>query len=142
MKWQPMKRSILLYGLAVAAGATLLQWLEYRYLVRMTSTPIYVAAISVFFIALGAWTGYRLARPESAGEFERNEEAMGYLGISPREYEVLELLARGHTNREIAEALFVSPNTVKTHLSNVYDKLGASRRTQAVRKARSLRLIP
>lgn len=137
-----MKRSILLCGLAIAAGATLLQWLEYRYLMRMTSTPIYVAALSLFFIALGVWTGYRLARPESTGEFERNEKAMGYLGISPREHEVLELLARGHTNREIAEALFVSPNTVKTHLSNVYDKLGVSRRTQAVRKARSLRLIP
>lgn len=137
-----MKRSILLYGLAVALGATLLQWLEYRYLVRMTSTPVYVGAISLFFIVLGIWTGYRLARPEPSEEFERNEDAMSYLGISGREHEVLELLARGHTNREIAEALFVSPNTIKTHLSNVYDKLGVSRRTQAVQKARSLRLIP
>lgn len=137
-----MKRSILLYGLAVALGATLLQWLEYRHLVRMTPTPVYIGAIAVFFIVLGIWTGHRLARPEPAEEFERNEEAMGYLGISPREHEVLELLARGHTNREIAERLFVSPNTVKTHLSNVYDKLDVSRRTQAVRKARSLRLIP
>lgn len=137
-----MKKSILLYGLAVAAGATLLQWLEYRHLVRMTSTPVYVGAISLFFVGLGIWVGYRLARPEPPQAFERNEDAMSYLGISPREHEVLELLAHGHSNREIAETLFVSPNTVKTHLSNIYEKLGVSRRTQAVREARSLRLIP
>lgn len=137
-----MKKSILLYGLAVALGATALQWLEYHHLLRTTSTPVFVAAIALFFIVLGAWTGYRLAPSGSTEEFERNEEAMSYLRISSRENEVLELLARGCSNREIAEALFVSPNTVKTHLSNVYEKLGVSRRTQAVRKARSLRLIP
>lgn len=137
-----MKKSILLYGLAVALGATLLQWLEYRYLVRMMSTPIYVGAIALVFIVLGIWIGHRLARPEPPEEFERNDEAMGYLGITPREHEVLELLARGHSNREIAETLFVSPNTVKSHLSSLYAKLEVSRRTQAVRKARSLRLIP
>lgn len=137
-----MKKSILLYGLAVAVGAALLQWLEYRYLVRMVSTPAYVAVVALVFIVLGVWIGTRLAGPEAPEEFERNDEAMNYLGISPREHEVLELLARGHSNREIAKALFVSSNTVKTHLSRLYGKLEVSRRTQAVRKARSLRLIP
>lgn len=137
-----MKKSILLYGSAVAVGAALLQWLEYRYLVRMASTPAYVAVVALIFIVLGVWIGTRLAGPEVAEEFERNDEAMNYLGISPREHEVLELLARGHSNREIAKALFVSSNTVKTHLSRLYGKLEVSRRTQAVRKARSLRLIP
>lgn len=137
-----MKRSILLYGLAVALGAALLQWLEYRYLVRMASTPAYVAAVALVFIVLGVWIGTRLARPEAPEQFERNEEAMRYLGVTPREHQVLELLARGHSNREIAKALFVSSNTVKTHVSRLYGKLDVSRRTQAVRKARSLRLIP
>lgn len=108
----------------------------------MASTPVYVAVVALVFITLGIWIGTRLARPEAPEEFERNEEAMEYLGISPREHEVLELLARGHSNREIAKALFVSSNTVKTHLSRLYGKLDVSRRTQAVRKARSLRLIP
>lgn len=137
-----MKKPILFYGLAIALGALLLQWLEYQYLVRVASTPLYVGAVALVFVVLGIWIGHRLARPEPPESFERNDEAMDYLGISPREYEVLELLARGHSNREIAKALYVSTNTVKTHLSNVYEKLEVSRRTQAVGKARSLRLIP
>lgn len=137
-----MKRSVLVYGLAIALGAAILQLLEYRYLIRMGSTPVYVLAVALVFIGVGIWIGHRLARPEPPGEFERNEEALDYLGISPREYEVLELLARGPSNREIAKALHVSPNTVKSHLASVYRKLEVSRRTQAVQKARSLGLIP
>ena len=137
-----MKRQILAYGVAIALGATLLEWLEFRYLVRRMSAPLYVSAISVLFVALGLWMGHKLARPAPPTSFQRNEEAMKYLGITPREYEVLELVARGDSNRAIAKALFVSPNTVKTHLSSLYGKLEVSRRTQAVRKARSLRLIP
>lgn len=136
-----MTRTILLYGLAVALGAALLRWIEYRYLVRTMSTPLYVAAVASVFVVLGIWIGTRLGRRGPSGEFEVNAEAMDYLGISPREHEVLELLAHGHTNREIARALYVSPNTVKSHLSNLYRKLEVSRRTQAVRKARTLRLI-
>lgn len=137
-----MRKSIVVYGVAVAGGALLLQWLEYRTLVRMGSTPLYVTAVALVFIVLGIWIGYRLARPEPVEGFEKNEQALGYLGITPREYEVLELLARGHSNREIAKTLFVSPNTVKTHLASVYEKLEVSRRTQAVQKARTLNLIP
>lgn len=137
-----MKKSIVWYGLAIAGGAFLLQWLEYQYWVRVVSTPLYVAAIALVFIVLGIWIGHLTARPAPRVEFETNERALDTLGISPREHEVLELLARGHSNREIARTLYVSPNTVKTHLSSLYGKLDVSRRTQAVQKARSLSLIP
>lgn len=137
-----MKRWMVLYGLAVAGGALLLQWLEYRTLVRMGSAPLYVAAVALVFIVVGIWIGHRTARPGPREAFEINQQALDYLGISPRELDVLDLLARGHSNREIAGALFVSPNTVKSHLASLYQKLEVSRRTQAVQKARSLRLIP
>ena len=107
-----------------------------------TSTEIYVAIIALLFTALGALVGHRLTATTARGIFERNVQAIDYLGISKRECEVLELLALGHSNREIAEALFVSPNTVKSHLGRLYEKLEVSRRTQAIQKARTLRIIP
>lgn len=138
-----MKKSILLYGLAVAGGAFVLQWLEYRTMVRRGSTPLYVGAVALIFIVLGVWIGRRVYRPPAGGDtFEPNRRALDYLGISARELEVLDFLARGHSNKEIAKALFVSPNTVKTHLAHLYQKLEVSRRTQAVQKARALHLIP
>ncbi len=90
---------------------------------------------------LGVWVGNKLTPKKQVAEFQRNEEALSYLGISEREYDVLLLLAEGLSNKEIAESLFVSLNTVKTHLNNLYSKLEVSRRTQAVQKARELRLI-
>ncbi len=137
-----MKKSILVYSLAVASGAFLLQWLEYQYAVRIFSTEIYVVIIALLFTALGVWAGLRLAAPHAKEPFERNVQAIDYLGISKREYDVLELLAKGHSNREIAETLFVSANTVKSHLARLYEKLEVSRRTQAIEKARTLRIIP
>ena len=137
-----MKKSILLYSLAVASGAFLLQWLEYQYAVRVFSTEIYIAIIALAFVALGVWVGLRLSAPPVRESFERNANAIEYLGISKREYEVLELLAQGHSNQEIAKTLFVSPNTVKSHLGRLYEKLEVSRRTQAIQKARTLRMIP
>jgi len=138
-----MKKTIVLYSLAVAAGALLLQWLEYQFLVRSFSAEIYIAAIALTFTALGVWVGYRLTTRRTQGPpFEQNRQALDSLGISERECEVLELLAEGHSNREIADSLYVSPNTVKTHLASLYGKLEASRRTQAVQRARALRLIP
>lgn len=87
--------------------------------------------------------GNRLTRrSEPHDTFEKNERAIAYWGISDREYDVLNLLAEGHSNKEIAKRLFVAANTVKTHLVHLYAKLDASRRIQAVQKARSLRLIP
>ena len=136
-----MKKTIIIYSLAVAGGAFLLQWLEYQYAVRVFSTEIYIVLIALLFMALGAWLGRRIAaRPHSS--FDKNVRALDYLGISEREYEVLELLAKGHSNREIGEQLFVSPNTVKTHLAHLYDKLDVARRTQAIDKARTLGMIP
>ena len=131
-----------MYGLAVAGGAFLLEWFEYQHAVRLFSTPIFVALVALIFTVLGIWVGNRLTARSPSPVFERNESALAYLGISDREYEVLELLARGHSNREIAKALFVSPNTVKSHVGRLYEKLGVSRRTQAVQRARSLRMLP
>ena len=132
----------LIYGLAIAGSAFLLRWLEYQYVVRLFATEIYVVAVAVFFTALGVWIGNRLTREKAPKQFERNTRALLALEISEREYQVLEQLAEGLSNREIADRLFVSANTVKTHLARLYAKLDVSRRTQAVSKAKSLRLIP
>ncbi|MEM7248162.1 MAG: response regulator transcription factor [Acidobacteriota bacterium] len=137
-----LKRSIVLYGVAIALAAGLLQWLDVRHHFRLLSTELYILVIAAGFTALGIWMGHRLTRRPAPAAFEKNAEALSYLGISEREHEVLELLADGHSNGEIAKQLHVSPNTVKTHLSRLYEKLEVSRRTQAVSKARSLRLIP
>ena len=138
-----MKRAVLLYGLALAVAALLLQWLEYRYAVRSLSSEVYVGLVALGFTGLGLWAGYRLTAGRAAGRtFERNARAVASLGISGRELEVLELVAAGHSNKEIADRLCVSPHTVKTHLGHLYDKLGVSRRTQAVQKARILRILP
>ena len=137
-----MKKTILTYSLAIGAAAFLLQWLDFQHAVRTMSTPVYVVIVALLFTALGIWVGQRLSRGAAAGPFERNRQAMDYLGITEREYEVLELLARGQSNKEIGETLFVSPNTVKTHLAHLYEKLEVSRRTQAIQKARALRILP
>lgn len=137
-----MTRTIILYAGALAIAAFLLSWLEYRYITRVFAGEIYILIIAVVFTAMGAWAGWRLTRKTSAGVFEKNEAALKSLAVSPREYETLELLAAGLTNKEIARKLGVSPNTVKTHLAKLYEKLGASRRTEAVKKAKELALIP
>jgi len=137
-----MKKAAAIYGLCLAAGAFALRWLEYQYAVRVFSTEIYIALIAVGFTALGLWLGERLTRRREPGSFRKNTQALEYLGVSDREYEVLSLLATGLSNREIAERLFVSPNTVKTHLAHLYEKLEVSRRTQALARAKSLQLIP
>ena len=137
-----MKKTILLYSLAIAAAALVLQWLEYQYTVRRFSSEIYIGVIALAFTGLGVWVGLRLTPKRGPQPFEQNHAAIRSLGISEREFEVLELLASGCTNREIAEKLFVSPNTVKTHLSHLYEKLEVRRRTQAVQRARALEVIP
>jgi len=136
-----MTKTTLTYGLALAAGAFALRWLEYQYVVRTFSTEIYIVLIAGAFTVLGVWLGRRLTSREAPRAFVKNSQALGYLGVSDREYEVLTLLADGLSNREIAERLFVSPNTVKTHLAHLYEKLAVSRRTQAISKAKELRLI-
>jgi len=138
-----MAKTILLYALALGLAVTALNWLEYRYFVHAFSTEVYIGLIAAGFIALGAWAGSRLtpgAAPE--GPFQRNAAAIRSLGLSPREVEILEALAAGESNKESARRLGISPNTVKTHVSHVYEKLGVQRRVQAIEKARLLALIP
>jgi len=137
-----MKRTIALYALALAAGVFVLQWLEYKYVTRVFAGEFYILLIALGFTALGAWTAWRLTQKTSAPAFEKNDAALRTLGVTAREYETLELLAAGLSNKEIARKLDVSPNTVKTHVSKLYEKLEVSRRTQAVQKAKDLALIP
>ncbi len=138
-----MARTIILYAVGLAAAAGLLQWLEYRYVTRVYSTEIHIALIAAAFVALGAWAGARLTRRQPAREaFLRNDAAIRSLGLSPRECEILELLASGASNKEIARTLSISPNTVKTHAARIYEKLEVEKRMQAVEKARFLSVIP
>lgn len=138
-----MARTILLYAVALALAAVALNWLEYRYFARAFSSEIYIAILAVGFVALGIWAGIRLTpRRAPAGPFERNEAAVRSLGLSPREVEMIEALASGGSNKLIARQLGISPNTVKTHVARVYEKLEVQNRVQAIEKARMLTLIP
>lgn len=137
-----MIKTILIYGLALAAGVVLLQALEFQFLARTHSLEVYVGLLAVGFMALGVWVGARLFRRGPApAEFETNVKAQHALGISERELEVLELLAAGRSNKEIAGQLNLSPNTVKTHVARLYEKLDVGRRTEAILKARELGMI-
>lgn len=137
-----MVKSVVLYALALAAGAFVLQWLEYKYIARAFAPEIYIGLIALGFTGLGIWAGVRLTPKTVAGPFERNEAAIKSLGLTERELTMLERLAAGDANKEIARALDISPNTVKTHIANLFQKLEVQRRTQAIQKARELRLIP
>ena len=137
-----MIRTVLLWALVLALGAFALQWLEYRFLVRAFSWQVYVGLVGVAFATGGVWLGWRLAARARLETFARNEAALASLGLTGQEVKVLERLAAGRSNKEIARDLGLSPNTVKTHVGNLYGKLAVSRRTQAVGKARELALIP
>lgn len=137
-----MKRTIFLYALALAFGAFALSWLEYKYVTRVFAGEIYIALLAVGFTVFGGWAGWRLTRKDPPAPFETNRAALASLGITDREHETLIALAEGLSNKEIARRFGVSPNTVKTQVSSLYEKLDVSRRTQAVQKARELFLIP
>ncbi|MBI3437798.1 MAG: response regulator transcription factor [Proteobacteria bacterium] len=137
-----MWRTITVYALALAAGALALQWLQYRFLVHAFPSEIYIALIATAFAGLGVWAGLKLARSAAPVEFEKNAAAIASLGLTPREQDVLTHLAVGNSNKEIARKLGVSPNTVKTQIASLYQKLEVQRRTQAVQKARELAIIP
>ena len=138
----PMLRAIFVWALVLAAGAFVLQWLQYEYLVRMFSREVYIGIIGTAFAAGGVWLGWKLAARTGPNAFTRNEAAMGSLGLTGQEIRVLEALASGHSNKEIANTLGLSPNTVKTHTANLYAKLGVSSRTRAVNAARELHILP
>jgi len=142
-----MRRTIIIYGLSLAALVGLLKYIEYRYFVRDIPLEFYIGIVAVMFTGIGIWAGLRLTRPkvkiiDNTIPFETDSAAIQKLGISKREFEVLELIAAGHSNQEIADKLFVSMSTVKTHVSNVLAKLNASRRTEAIARAKKLRIIP
>lgn len=135
---------IALYAALLAAGTLALQWLDYQRLVRSSPSAIYDGLLATGFLALGLWLGMRLLGNRSPvdSDIEGNPRAAEALGISPRELEVLREIAAGHSNKEIAVRLHVSPNTVKTHVARLLEKLEARRRTDALRKARELGLVP
>ena len=140
-----MRKTILIYSAAMAVLIGLLKFVEYRFFVRDIPLEFYVGTVAIMFTALGIWAGLRLTRPkiiDSGAPFQLDEANLRTLGISKREYEVLELIAQGLSNQEIAEKLFVSTSTVKTHVSNVLAKLDARRRTQAIQRAKELNIIP
>ena len=136
-----MLRTILIYGAILAVGSVGLQWLQYRFLVRTYPVEVYVALIALAFMGLGVWVGARLFRRAPKAPFEVNTQVRETLGISEREMQVLELLAAGRSNKEIASRLEVSPNTVKTHVAKLFDKLEVKRRTEAILRARELGMI-
>lgn len=137
-----MLRTILIYGALLAAGTFFLEWLQFRLLVRTHAAETYVALVAAGFLGLGVWLGARLFRRPPAAPFTPNTLAQEALGISGRELEVLTLLAAGKSNKEIARRLEVSPNTVKTHVTKLFAKLEARRRTEAILRARELGMIP
>lgn len=145
-----MKRIILWYSFILFVLVFLLKFLEYRYIIRDLSLEFYLGLVSVLFTTVGIWLGLKLTRKKvitvhasaPTSVFEFNEQALSQTGISKRELEVLTLMAQGLTNQEIADKLFVSLNTIKTHSSNLFLKLEVKRRTQAIERAKQLRLIP
>lgn len=135
-------RTVLIWALVLALGAFALQWLEYRFVARAFSWRLYVGLVGTAFAAGGVWLGWRLAARARPEAFRRNDAALAALGLTGQEIKVLERLAAGRSNKEIGRDLGLSPNTVKTHVANLYAKLEVGRRTQAIGKARDLALIP
>jgi DNA-binding CsgD family transcriptional regulator len=130
-----------IYGALLAAGTLGLQWLDYLRLARMHSGDIYIFLIAAAFLVLGIFVGARILSAPPPTNFDGNPKARAALGISASEMTVLEEIAAGRSNKEIAARLNISPNTVKTHAANLFEKLGAKRRTDAVKKARELGIV-
>jgi len=156
-----MKRHVLIFGVVGGILIATLQYTEYRFIVIEHSIELYGGLVAVLFASFGIWLGLRITRrretvretvvvrevlvPAEApapGPFAPNTSRQQTLGITARELEILNLVARGFSNREIATQLFVPENTVKTHCARAFDKLGAARRTQAVQRGKELGLLP
>ena len=139
-----LAKTVVLYGFLLAGLSYLFSLIKFKFLIRELSVEFYVGIVALVFTALGVWMGSRLVRKkrEPVEQFVMNESARAHLGITSREIEVLALMSAGHSNEEIAHRLFLSLNTVKSHVSHILSKLDVSRRTQAIEKARSLHLIP
>jgi two-component system, NarL family, response regulator LiaR len=153
-----MRRHVLIFGLVGGLLIATLQYTEYRFVVIEHSVELYSGLVAILFATFGIWLGLRITRsretiretvvvkevlvPTEAPTFAPNTARQQTLGITARELEILTLIARGLSNREIATQLFVSENTVKTHCARTFDKLGAARRTQAVQRGKELGLLP
>ena len=149
-------KSTILYGFVLAFLLLLVKWLEFRFVIVNHSLEIYIAIIALIFTALGIWLSKKLTKPKTVviekeivkeividtTEYIQDKKTIENLNISKRELEVLDLISKGMSNQEIADALFVSIPTIKTHSSKLFEKLEVSRRTQAVEKAKRLRIIP
>ncbi len=136
-----MWKQVVGYGVLLAAGALALQWLDYQRMVRVHPGEVTFFLIALGFLAVGMVIGTRVFAGPAPASFDGNPQALANLGISDRELAVLHELAAGRSNKEIAAQLHVSPNTVKTHVARLYEKLGAKRRTDAVKKARELGIV-
>jgi NarL family two-component system response regulator LiaR len=147
-----MRKHVLFYGLICGVFIAILKLVEYRWLVVEHSIDIYGGLVAAIFAAVGIWLGLKLTRRTETVvvrevevpapiHFVRDDAKIAELGLTPRELEILALMAEGLSNKEIADRIFVSENTVKTHSGRVFDKLGAKRRTQAVQLGKELRLI-
>lgn len=148
-------KGILIYGASLALLLFLLKWLELRFMIFDHALEIYIGCIAIIFTGLGIWLAFKLTKPKVktvvvekevyinvTEDFVLNEKEMARLGLSKRELEVLQGMAEGLSNDEIAKRLFVSLNTIKTHTSKLFEKLDVKRRTQAIEKAKRLSLIP
>lgn len=143
-------KQTVLYGIILALLLGLLRWLEIRFIIIEHSFEIYAGAIALLFTALGIWLALKLSKPKivekeifrnTSVDFIFNEDASAKLGLSSRELEVLQLMAAGKSNQEIADQLFLSLNTIKTHSSRLFEKMDVKRRTQAVELGKKLALI-
>jgi DNA-binding CsgD family transcriptional regulator len=146
-------RNVVIFGVSAGLLIAAMRLVEYRFLVVEHSVELYGAIVASAFAAAGIWLGRKLTRAKTvevrvevpvaapSGPFVPNAARISELGLTPRELEVLQLIAVGLSTREMAERLFVSENTAKTHINRVLEKLGASRRTQAVQLAREQGLL-
>jgi len=148
-------RPIALYGVLMAVLVFALKWLQWKYLITDNASDVYVGLIAVFFTLLGTWVATQFAKPkiqtvvvekeiyrDQPGDSALNETELKKLNLTTREYEVLQLLTQGYTNAEIADKLYLSLSTVKTHVSNLFVKMDVKNRTQALEKANRLKLTP
>jgi NarL family two-component system response regulator LiaR len=148
-------KQIIIYGIALAVLLFLLKWLETRYILIDQQLDIYLGIVAVLFTALGIWLALKIRKPKvetviiekkvvlaTGPDFILNEDEVRRLSLSKRELEVLQLMADGLSNQEIAERLFVSLNTIKTHSAQIFEKMEVKRRTQAVDMAKRLSIIP
>lgn len=137
-----MIRTVLAYALLLGLAAFAMEWLDFKAFTREFAAEIYIVIIAVGFAGLGIWIGAQLTPRARSEPFAVNEAALTSLGLTRRERSVLECLAAGQTYKEIARSLGVTPNTVKTHISNLFSKMGVERRGEAVNLARDLRILP